>query len=122
MDKEETYAFVDDVIRELSAMTPGPYFHIGGDEVKTLTPEQYVKFVERVQKIVNKYGKKMIGWEEITKAHLNPTTIAHQWKSDSATAAVGYGSEAAFNRAFKREFACPPAQFRRKRKATPAQL
>ena len=35
---------------------------------------------------------------------------------------VGYGSEAAFNRAFKREFACPPAQFRRKRKATPAQL
>ena len=30
---------------------------------------------------------------------------------------VGYGSEAAFNRAFKREFDCPPAQFRRKRKA-----
>jgi AraC-like DNA-binding protein len=30
---------------------------------------------------------------------------------------VGYGSEAAFNRAFKREFACPPAQFRRKRRA-----
>jgi AraC-like DNA-binding protein len=33
-------------------------------------------------------------------------------------AAVGYGSEAAFNRAFKREFDCPPAQFRRKHKAT----
>jgi AraC-like DNA-binding protein len=31
-------------------------------------------------------------------------------------ATVGYGSEAAFNRAFKREFDCPPAQFRRKRK------
>ena len=31
--------------------------------------------------------------------------------------AVGYGSEAAFNRAFKREFASPPAQFRRTRKA-----
>ena len=28
-------------------------------------------------------------------------------------AAVGYGSEAAFNRAFKRQFACPPGQFRR---------
>jgi AraC-like DNA-binding protein len=28
-------------------------------------------------------------------------------------ASVGYGSEAAFNRAFKREFGCPPAQFRR---------
>ncbi len=34
-------------------------------------------------------------------------------------AAVGYGSEAAFNRAFKREFDCPPAQFRRKRGAHP---
>lgn len=34
-------------------------------------------------------------------------------------AAVGYGSEAAFNRAFKREFDYPPAQFRRKRKAPP---
>jgi len=93
VDKEETYAFVDDVIRELSAMTPGPYFHIGGDEVKTLTPQQYVKFVERVQTIVNKYGKKMIGWEEITKARLNSTSITHQWKSDSAAAAVGYGSK-----------------------------
>jgi AraC-like DNA-binding protein len=34
--------------------------------------------------------------------------------------AVGYGSEAAFNRAFRREFDCPPAQFRRERKAPPA--
>jgi AraC-like DNA-binding protein len=32
-------------------------------------------------------------------------------------AAVGYGSEAAFSRAFKREFDCPPAQFRRRRTA-----
>lgn len=32
---------------------------------------------------------------------------------------VGYGSEAAFNRAFKRELNCPPAQFRRKRSAAP---
>ncbi|HSB11228.1 MAG TPA: AraC family transcriptional regulator [Blastocatellia bacterium] len=32
--------------------------------------------------------------------------------------AVGYGSEAAFNRAFKREFDCPPAQFRRNRKTS----
>ncbi|HYV07590.1 MAG TPA: AraC family transcriptional regulator [Blastocatellia bacterium] len=31
-------------------------------------------------------------------------------------AAVGYGSEAAFNRAFKRKFDCPPAQFRRNRR------
>ena len=36
-------------------------------------------------------------------------------------ATVGYGSEAAFNRAFRREFDCPPAQFRRNRKTDPAQ-
>jgi transcriptional regulator GlxA family with amidase domain len=36
--------------------------------------------------------------------------------------AVGYGSEAAFNRAFKREFGCPPAQFRRKHKPPSARF
>ncbi|HEX5229535.1 MAG TPA: AraC family transcriptional regulator [Bryobacteraceae bacterium] len=35
----------------------------------------------------------------------------------AVAAAVGYGSEAAFNRAFKREFGCPPAQFRHPKKA-----
>ena len=50
VDKEITYRFIDDVVREIAAMTPGPYFHIGGDEVKTLTPEQYRAFVERVQR------------------------------------------------------------------------
>lgn len=93
VDKEETYAFVDDVVREISAITPGPYFHVGGDEVQVLTPAQYVKFVERVQGIVTKYGKTMIGWEEVTKARLNPATIAQQWKSDSVTAALTYGSK-----------------------------
>ena len=41
---------------------------------------------------------------------------------EEVAAAVGYGSAAAFNRAFKRAFDCAPAQFRRKRKAVPAQL
>ena len=30
--KEITYKFIDDVIRELAAITPGPWIHIGGDE------------------------------------------------------------------------------------------
>jgi hexosaminidase len=93
VDKEETYAYVDDIIREISGLTPGPYFHIGGDEVQALTDDQYIKFIERVQGIVNKYGKTMIGWEEIGKARLNPTTIAQQWKSDSASAAVTSGTK-----------------------------
>jgi hexosaminidase len=93
VDKEETYALLDDVVREVSALTPGTYFHIGGDEVEGLSPEQYAHFVERVEPIVNKYGKLMIGWEEIAKAHIKPTTIVQQWRTDSATAALKYGSK-----------------------------
>ena len=93
VDSAATYALLDDIIRDLAAMTPGDYIHIGGDEVQTLTPAQYIKFVEHVQQIVTSHGKRMIGWEEITKAHLLPTTVAQQWKSDSATAALQYGSK-----------------------------
>jgi hexosaminidase len=93
VDKEGTYALIDDIVREISAITPGPYFHIGGDEVHALTNEQYIRFVERVKPIVNKYGKKMIGWEEITKARLDANTLVQQWKSDSATAALQYGAK-----------------------------
>ena len=37
VDKDVTYRFIDDVVREIAALTPSPYFHVGGDEVKTLT-------------------------------------------------------------------------------------
>ncbi len=93
VEKEETYALIDDIVREISAITPGPYFHVGGDEVEVLTHDQYARFIERVQTIVHKHGKKMVGWEEITKARLAPTTLTQQWKSDSATAALKYGSK-----------------------------
>jgi hexosaminidase len=92
VDKEESYALIDDIVREIAALTPGPFFHMGGDEVKTLTDSQYVHFVERVQDIVNRHGKRMIGWEEIFKAHLKPTTLVQPWKGDSAAAAIKYGA------------------------------
>jgi hexosaminidase len=66
--KEITYQFVDDVIRELAAITPAPYFHIGGDESHATKIEDYIPFVNRVQEIVVKYGKKVIGWDEIANA------------------------------------------------------
>jgi len=91
-DKEVTYRFVDDVMRELAAMTPGPYLHIGGDEVEVLTPEQYARFVERVQDIVVKRGKIPVGWEEIGKARLRPGTIAQKWKADTALLAARQGA------------------------------
>jgi hexosaminidase len=81
-----TYTFLDDVIGEIAAMTPGPYFHAGGDEVRTLTPEQYRTFVERVQAIVQAHGKQMIGWDEVAATTLLPTSIVQHWRPDAAKA------------------------------------
>ena len=92
VDREDTYRFVEDVVRELAAITPGPYLHIGGDEVQALSREDYVRFIERVQEIVERHGKRMVGWEEISKAALRRTTLVQQWKSDSAAAAVQHGA------------------------------
>jgi hexosaminidase len=84
LGKEVTYKFIDDVVREISAMTPGPYFHIGGDEVKTLTPDQYKQFVERVQDIVEQHGKQTIGWDEVAHAALRPSTVIQYWRPDAS--------------------------------------
>jgi hexosaminidase len=87
-DREETYRLIEDVVREIAALTPGEYFHMGGDEVEMLNDEQYVHFVERVQDIVTRAGKRMVGWEEVSKARLLPTSLAQLWKSDSAAIAT----------------------------------
>jgi hexosaminidase len=85
VDKEITYKFIDDVVREISALTPGPYFHIGGDEVRTLlSAQQYIAFIERVQAIVQSHGKEMIGWDEIAPAQLVKTTVIQYWRPDGA--------------------------------------
>ncbi len=80
VDNERTYAFIGDVVREIAALTPGPWFHIGGDEVKTLTPQQYAAFIERAQAIVQSHGKSMIGWDEVSAARLAPTSIVQLWR------------------------------------------
>jgi hexosaminidase len=79
-EREITYTFVDDVVREVAALTPGPYFHIGGDEVEELTEEQYRAFIERVEGIVRSHGKTMVGWTEIAPASLHPTTLVQHWR------------------------------------------
>ncbi len=92
-EKKATYRFVEDVVRELAEMTPGPYLHLGGDEVAVLTPAQYATYIERVQEIVAKYGKTMIGWDEIGHAKLRPGTIAQMWRPDTLMAAAKQGAK-----------------------------
>lgn len=68
---ELTYKFIDDVVREMAALTPGPYLHIGGDESHATKREHYIPFVARVRDIVKTHGKQVIGWEETAQINMN---------------------------------------------------
>ena len=93
-NKEITYTFVEDVIKELVELTPGPYIHIGGDESHVTEKDDYIYFVERVQDIVTKYGKKSVGWDEIATAKLAPGTVAQFWaKEENANLAKDQGNQ-----------------------------
>ena len=93
-DKEVVYEFIDDVIRELAEMTPGEYIHIGGDESHVTPLEDYIPFINRAQKIVEKYGKKVIGWDEIAHAELLPNTVVQWWaKADNAKKGIAQGAK-----------------------------
>jgi hexosaminidase len=81
--KEITYKFIDDVIGELAAMSPGPYIHIGGDESHATKIEDYIPFINRVQEIVVKHGKQVIGWDEIALSTLKLNSVAQHWANVS---------------------------------------
>jgi hexosaminidase len=86
--KPLTYSFVDDVVGELARLTPGPWIHIGGDEASATKPAEYVRFVRRVQQIVERHGKRMIGWEEVGRAKLDPGAVVQHWNVDRAKGAL----------------------------------
>lgn len=93
-DKEITYKFIDDVVRELAGMTPGPYIHIGGDESHATKIEDYIPFINRVQEIVTSHGKQVIGWDEIALATLKPNSVAQHWANlSNAEKAVEQGAK-----------------------------
>lgn len=91
---EKVYEFVNDVVGEIAAISPSPYFHMGGDESLVTPHDEYISFVNRVQKIVQAHGKQAIGWDEIAHATLLPGTIAQHW-SDTANPvkAVAQGAD-----------------------------
>jgi hexosaminidase len=86
LKKPSTFKFVEDVVRELAAITPGPYIHLGGDEAIVTKKEDYIVFVNRFQEIVEANGKIMIGWEEIAQANVNTKSIAQHWHSKELAA------------------------------------
>ncbi len=98
---ESNYKMLDNIIKEVAHLFPSKIIHIGGDEVnldnwkecpncQALMKEKgMVKeiellnyFVRQMEKIVNKYGKNMAGWDEILDGgELKKNTRVYAWRS-----------------------------------------
>lgn len=92
--KDTVYAFLDDVIREISAISPSKYFHIGGDESHVTSKADYLLFIEKVEKLVQKHGKTAVGWNEIAQANIDSSTVGQLWNEpESALKAVEQGAK-----------------------------
>ncbi|NFN19221.1 beta-N-acetylhexosaminidase [Clostridium botulinum] len=84
---EETYEFIEDVIKEVSKISPSKYIHIGGDEANSTKKEDYDYFVGKVSKMAEKYGKTPIGWDPIdTSPEINSSVILQNWKDSNEAA------------------------------------
>jgi len=115
--KDSTYEFLDGFIGEMAPLFPDPYWHVGGDEVNARAwtsndaivafmrehdfmlngqPDAralQVYFNQRLLSIVQKYGKTMIGWDEILAPGLPNDAIIHAWRNHKSlddAAAQGY--------------------------------
>lgn len=77
---EGSYRFVEDVVREVAELFPGPWLHFGGDECLATDEADYARFVQRAAAIVAGAGKTPIGWHEIGRCEaLPPGTIGQYW-------------------------------------------
>lgn len=81
LNEPATLPFVRDVFTELAELTPGPYLHGGGDEVDTITPEDYTDFVEALGEVVSGAGKTLVVWQEAAAADLPEGAVVQLWAS-----------------------------------------
>lgn len=105
--EESTYKFLGKFIAEMAKLFPDAYFHIGGDEVDgkqwDANPkiQAFIKshgmknnqdlqayFNQRLQKIVAKNHKIMVGWDEILHPDLPKTIVVQSWRGQASLAAA----------------------------------
>jgi hexosaminidase len=103
--REETYRFLDKFLGEMAALFPDAYMHIGGDEVtgkhwrlnpqiqafmqkKGLKDKQALQayFNQRILKILEKHGKRMLGWDEILHPDLPKSIVIQSWRGQKSLA------------------------------------
>ncbi|HXY26538.1 MAG TPA: family 20 glycosylhydrolase [Candidatus Acidoferrum sp.] len=104
---ERTYRFLDQFIGEMVKLFPDQFFHVGGDEVngKQWDANKQIQefmhahgiknnqalqayFNKRLQAIVEKHGKSMIGWDEILDPSLPKDVTIHSWRGPAGLAAA----------------------------------
>src|SRR5690349_4379649 len=104
---EQTYKFLDQLIGDMARLFPDQFFHIGGDEVNgkqwDANPriQEYMRarglknnqalqayFSKRLQPIVAKHGKSMIGWDEIFDPSLPKDITIQSWRGQASLAAA----------------------------------
>ncbi|OLT14561.1 hypothetical protein BJF79_19075 [Actinomadura sp. CNU-125] len=83
---DATWRFVDDVLREVAALAPGPFVHIGGDEAFGMPDELYREFAARALEAGRATGKRVVAWQEAARSGaLDPADVVQEW--------VGAGDE-----------------------------
>jgi hexosaminidase len=112
--RESTYKFLGKFIAEMSKLFPDAYFHIGGDEVdgKQWNANPKIQafihahgmknnqdlqayFNQRLQKILAKNHKIMMGWDEVLHPDLPKSIVVQSWRGQASLAAAakqGYSS------------------------------
>lgn len=97
--KEETFKFLENIFDEVLSLFPSKYIHIGGDEspkakwktcdfcqkrIKNnkLKDEHELQsyFIQRIEKYLNKKGRRIIGWDEILEGGLAPNATVMSWR------------------------------------------
>lgn len=105
--RKSTYVFLDKFIGEMASIFPDPYMHIGGDEnngvewkhnprIQAFMQSHHLKgtaalqayFNERVLKILQKYHKHMIGWDEVLTPNLPRDVTIQSWRGYKSLASA----------------------------------
>jgi hexosaminidase len=103
--REEVYKFLDSFLGEMASLFPDAYMHIGGDEnegkqwernprIQAFMKEKGIKdnralqtyFNQHLLKILQKHGKRMMGWDEIFQPDLPKDIVIHSWRGQTALA------------------------------------
>jgi hexosaminidase len=104
---ERTYKFLDQFIGEMAKLFPDHFFHVGGDEVNgkqwDANPkiQEFIKahdlrnnealqsyFNKKLEPIVSKHGKSMVGWDEVLDPTLPKDIVIQSWRGPDALAAA----------------------------------